>query len=117
MMKPWLKKVESFLTFSDTDNHIAVHQKFSEVQLRQEKLIEGWGPDSTIQTLIYDFWSNDVLYHFLSILGAGVALTAIMSKRYPIKEEILIILIVGLISFLTFWVTIYRYQFKYKYLP
>jgi hypothetical protein len=115
-MKDIVKQVQSFLSFDRPFEIEAISSTFSMTHNQQQKIIPGWGTDSTRQILISTFWFNHVIRHFSAILGLAIVLTCIATESFN-KYMVLAILIFGLFSFLVLLFFIYLPNFTADFLP
>jgi hypothetical protein len=116
VMKDFVKKFESFITFDlplETSN-ISTH--FSDTQLKLEAETPGWSTSATRQKLISSYWFTNVVGHFSLILVFPAVIiflsTAGLEQRY-----LLSIILAGLLSFTVMYFFLYRPYFGSVYLP
>lgn len=115
-MKEMMKQVQSFLTFDAPLDFGNISTQFASTHNRQQKVIYGWGTNSTRKQLIAAFWFTYVLRHFISVLGLSVLIVLLLTSSFNISF-LFVTPAVGLLSFFVLLFFHYLPGFVSNFLP
>jgi hypothetical protein len=115
-MKDTVKKIQTYLAFDRPLEIGNIRSSFVTTQDQQQKIIPGWGMDSTRQRLISAYWFTHVLKHFGTIFGIALVASLLFAHRID-KTVFLQIFVAGAISFLILLFFHYLPNFTADFLP
>jgi len=116
VMKETVKKIQTYLAFDRPLEIGNIRSTFVITQDQQQKVIPGWGTDSTRQKLISAYWFTHVLRHFAAIIGISLVVALLFTKHID-NTAFLQIIVAGVFSFLILFFFQYLPNFTANFLP
>ena len=115
-MKEIVNRMQTYLAFDDPLEIGRIQATFALTHNQQQKIIPGWGTDSTRQKLISFYWHKDVLRHFAAMLALGTTITLFFRPDVD-GSSILVILVVAVFTFLVMLFFHYLPNYTANFLP
>jgi hypothetical protein len=103
--KEMWERVKSFIFFESPFQSDLISQFFTDTHHHFQKEFPHWSLEATRKKVIFEFWSREVLFHYLMILS--VATVATMPFIYNGHLLFLSFFIAGFLSFLAVTFRIY----------
>ncbi|MHA4811010.1 hypothetical protein ACX0G9_23075 [Flavitalea flava] len=111
-----MKKIQTYLAFDRPLEIGCIRTTFASTHSQQQKIILGWGTDSTRQKLISAYWFKHVVGHFMAMFGIAMFVALLFHHRID-RFFLLPVLIVGMFSFLVLLISHYLPNFTADFLP
>ncbi len=116
VMKEMMQRVQSFVTFELPIEKNYISEQFTHIHTSKQENYTHWSTAATYQKVIANYWFNDVIRHFILLLGIAVLPTLLFHPVF-ISSELLAVLSGGIFYFVVMYFFIYRPCFCISFLP
>ncbi|MES1221227.1 MAG: hypothetical protein ABUT20_37345 [Bacteroidota bacterium] len=116
-MKEIVKKVNSFMVFDLPLRADYISTQFSNTHKKFQAEMPGWSTAATRQKLIFNYWFNEVAWHFSILFGVPALLVFLYGGLGQSTLYLPGILLAGLLSYPILYVFHYRPNFSSIFLP